>query len=391
MKKYDFDTITDRRSTYSVKWSGKKNELPMWVADMDFQTAPEIFEALQKRLNNGIFGYTYIPDKWYKAYQSWWGKRHNLKIDKDSLIFCTGVVPAISTAVRKLTTAAENVLIQPPVYNVFYNSIKNNGRNVIESPLLYSKGKYSINWKDLEEKLSDPQTTLMILCNPHNPVGKIWDKETLSKIGNLCLKYNVKVISDEIHCDITDPKKDYVPFASVSQTCANISITCLAPTKCFNIAGLHTAAVMVPNKDLRHKVWRALNTDEVAEPNAFAVEAAIAAFTKGADWLDSLREYIKGSKDIIKAFIKKNIPDIYIVPSEATYLLWLDCSKITNDSEALAEFIWKKTGLFISKGTIYGGNGNLFLRFNTACPRKLLEDGLSRLKRGIDMWKSAKS
>ena len=392
MNKYDFDTLIERRSTFSCKWGGcSENELPMWVADMDFLTAPEILEALQKRLNNGSFGYTYIPDEWHEAYQYWWKKRHHLEISKDSLIFCTGVVPAISTAVRKLTTIAENVVIQPPVYNVFYNSIRNNGRNILESSLLYSNGKYSIDWEDLEKKLSDPQTSLMILCNPHNPVGKIWDKQTLARIGELCEKYNVTVISDEIHCDLTDPGKEYIPFASVSETCAKISVTCMAPTKAFNIAGLQTAAVMVPNENLNHKMWRALNTDEVAEPNAFAVTAAISAFTKGEAWLDALRAYAKTNKDIIRDFISKNIPELSVVPSEATYLLWLDCSKITNDSVSLAEFIRKETGLFLANGTQYGGNGNYFMRFNPACPRKLIEDGLTRLKQGVDMWKSAKS
>ena len=384
--KYDFDKIIDRSSTYAIKWWGKKNELPMWVADMDFQTAPEILETLQKRLNNGIFGYTYIPDEWYKAYQTWWEKRHNLKIEKDSLIFCTGVVPAISSAVRKLTTEGENVVIQTPVYNVFYNSIRNNGRIILESPLVYSKGKYSIDWKDLESKLANPQTSLMILCNPHNPVGKIWDKQTLSKIGNLCKKYSVTVISDEIHCDLTDPSKEYIPFASVSKTCADISVTCIAPTKTFNIAGLKTAAVMVPNKVLRHKIWRALNTDEVAEPNVFAVEAAIAAFSKGGRWLDSLRKYIKSNKDRVREFIATNIKEISVIDSEATYLLWIDCSKITNDSKALSDFIFKKTGLLLSNGIQYGGNGQYFLRLNPACPRKLLEEGLSRLEKAINQW-----
>lgn len=386
-KKYNFDKVIDRSSTYSIKWWGEKDELPMWVADMDFQTAPEIIEALQNRLNNGIFGYTYIPDDWYKAYQNWWKKRHNLKIEKDSLIFCTGVVPAISSAVRKLTTPGENVLIQTPVYNVFYNSISNNGRKILESPLLYAKGKYSIDWKDLEKKLSDPQTSMMILCNPHNPIGKIWDKKTLSRIGNLCKKYNVIVVSDEIHCDLTDPGYEYIPFASVSKICSDISITCIAPTKTFNIAGLHSAAVMVPNKVLRHKIWRALNTDEVAETNAFAVVAAIAAFTKGGDWLDSLRAYIKTNKDRVREYIKDKIPELSVVPSEATYLLWLDCSKICKDSKLLYEFIFKKTKLLLSNGVQYGGNGQYFLRLNPACPKKLLENGLSRLEKAIKLWK----
>ena len=295
--KYDFDTVTERRSTYATKWEIGDNELPMWIADMDFRVAPEIIERLQERLDNGIFGYTEVPDAWYEAYRYWWRERHVLEIAKESLIFCTGVVPAISSAVRKLTTPAENVLIQTPVYNIFFNSIVNSGRRVLQSPLIRDEetGEYGINWEDLEAKLADPQTSLMILCNPHNPVGKIWDKETLARIGELCGKHGVTVISDEIHCDITDPGTQYVPFASASETCAQISVTCIAPTKCFNMAGLQTAAVMVPEPFLRHKMWRALNTDEVAEPNAFAIDAAIAAFTKGADWLGPLGRSSKKS------------------------------------------------------------------------------------------------
>ena len=294
--KYDFDTPINRRNTNSLKWDIAENELPMWVADMDFKAAPEIQAAIEQRVAHGVFGYSVIPDEWNQAYIGWWQRRHGLTAEKDWLIFCTGVVPAISSIVRKLTTPAEKVLIQTPVYNIFFNSILNNGREVLENSLKYSGGEYEIDFDDLEKKLSDPQVSLMILCNPHNPVGKIWDKDTLEKIGELCYKHNVVVISDEIHCDLTDPGKEYIPFASVSEKCRNNSITCVAPTKAFNIAGLQTAAVIVPNPALRHKVWRALNTDEVAEPNAFAVQAAIAAFTKGEEWLDELRQYIFENK-----------------------------------------------------------------------------------------------
>ncbi len=216
--KYDFDIEADRRGSNSLKWDVAENELPMWVADMDFRTAPQITAALEKRAAHGVFGYSIVPDEWYKAYADWWKNRHGLDIEKQRLIFCTGVVPAISSLVRKLTTPAEKVLIQTPVYNIFYNSILNNGRNVLESPLVYENGGYSIDWDDLEDKLADPQTTLMILCNPHNPVGKIWEAETLAKIGRLCRENYVTVISDEIHCDLTDPNRNYVPFATVSET-----------------------------------------------------------------------------------------------------------------------------------------------------------------------------
>jgi cystathionine beta-lyase len=384
--KYDFDEIINRRNTGSLKWDVAENELPMWVADMDFKTASEISGAIIERAKQGIFGYSVIPDEWYFAYINWWKKRHNFNMQKEWLIFCTGVVPAISSIVRKLTTTAESVLIQTPVYNIFFNSILNNGRNVKESPLKYDGKEYSIDFDDLEKKLADPQTTLMILCNPHNPVGKIWDKEELKKIGELCCKHNVIVISDEIHCDLTDPNRNYIPFASVSDKCRDNSITCISPTKAFNIAGLQTAAVVVPNANIRHKVWRSLNTDEVTEPNVFAVNATIAAFTKGEVWLDELREYLLENKQIVKAFIEKEIPSLIIVPSEATYLLWIDCRKSIGCATELVQYIRDKTGLYLSKGISYGKAGSDFMRMNIACPRELLIEGLNRLKKGVEVY-----
>lgn len=380
---YDFDTTVNRRGTASLKWDVEEHELPMWVADMDFQTAPEIREALEKRVAHGVFGYTVIPDTWNQAYVNWWEKRHHFLVQPEWLVFCTGVVPAISSAVRKLTTPGENVLIQTPVYNIFFNSIVNNGRNVLESPLVYDGQAYQIDFAQLEKDLANPQTTLMILCNPHNPVGKIWGKETLEKIGNLCEKYHVTVLADEIHCDLTAVGKEYVPFAAVSETCKKISVSLWAPTKTFNIAGLQTAAIMAADPTLRHKMWRALNTDEVAEPNAFAIDAAIAAFTKGEAWLDALREYIDENKQMVKQYLEKELPQISVVSLDVTYLLWLDCHEITEDSVKLATFIREKTGLYLSEGAEYGGDGRYFLRLNVACPKERLKEGLKRLKEGI--------
>ena len=381
--KYDFDTPIDRRNTNSLKWDVGENELPMWVADMDFPTAPEIREAIQNRAAHGVFGYTIVPEEWYQAYIGWWRKRHDFTMEKDWLVFCTGVVPAISSVVRKLTTPAEKVLIQTPVYNIFFNSILNNGRQVLESPLQYKDGQYKIDFDDLERKLSDPQTSLMILCNPHNPIGKIWDRDTLARIGELCRRHHVVVLSDEIHCDLTDPGTEYVPFASVSEACRENSVTCIAPTKAFNLAGLQTAAVVVSDPAVRHRVWRALNTDEVAEPNAFAVDAAIAAFTKGEAWLDELRAYIFENKKRTAEFVRGNIPQIRAVPSSATYLVWLDCSRITDFTDEAAQYIRRTTGLYVSEGGQYGSGGENFLRLNVACPRSVLEDGLARLQKGI--------
>ncbi len=383
---YDFDKVVNRRNTYSLKWNVEENELPMWVADMDFQTAPEIIEALSKRVNHGVFGYSIIPDEWAQAYESWWRDRHNLTIESEWLVFCTGVIPAISSTVRKITTPGENVVVQTPVYDMFFNSTFNNGRNVLENKLIYENGQTRMDFEDLEEKLKDPQTSLMILCNPQNPAGKIWDKETLEKVGHLCKKYNVVVLADEIHCDIVKPGKKYIPFASVSEECKMNSITCLAPTKAFNIAGIQSAAVMIPNDNLRHKIWRALNTDEVAEPNAFAMSATIAAFTQGGAWLDALNEYIQINKDTAKEFIEKEIPQIKLMDSEATYLLWIDISEIAENSTEYADFIRSSTGLYITDGSHYRGNGSMFVRMNVACCREALLDGLNRLKRGTEKY-----
>ncbi len=380
---YIFDELVNRRNTHSLKWDVKEHELPMWVADMDFQTAPEIQEAIRERVSHGVFGYSIVPEEWYQAYMGWWERRHHFFMEKEWLVFCTGVVPAISSMVRKLTTAGENVLVQTPVYNMFFNSIVNNGRNIAENPLRYDRNTYQMDFEDLERKLSDPQTTLMILCNPHNPVGRIWSREELEQVGELCRKYHVTVISDEIHCDLTSPGQEYIPFASVSENCKNNSITCMAPTKAFNLAGLQTAAVAVPNPNLRHKVWRGLNTDEVAEPNSFAVEAAVAAFTKGEAWLDDLREYIQENKNFAEDFLKKEVPQIKQVSSQVAYLLWLDCRDMHGCAGEFTQYLREHTGLYLSEGKQYGENGSSFIRMNIACSRSQLEDGLKRLAEGV--------
>ncbi|MBP5153478.1 MAG: pyridoxal phosphate-dependent aminotransferase [Lachnospiraceae bacterium] len=378
---FDFDRIEDRRVTDSVKWNVPEDVLPMWVADMDFDTAPCVKEAVMRRAARGVFGYTEIPSEWSDSICRWWRTRHGLDMQPEWLVFCTGVLPALSSIVRKLTTPAEKVVVQTPVYNHFFSSILNNGRNVLENPLIYRDGAYFMDFEDLEAKLADPQTSLFILCNPHNPVGKIWDAGTLERIGELCARYRVTVVSDEIHCDLTDPGCSYVPFASVSPLCRSISITCLAPTKTFNLAGLQTAAVCVPDPFLRHKVWRGLNTDEVAEPNAFACVAATAAFREGGPWLDALRAYLYENKQMIRRRIAEEAPQLRVIGSEATYLLWIDCSALPG-AERFAEFLKEEAGLYVSDGGIYGAPGRAFLRVNAAAPRSLCEEGARRLCEG---------
>ena len=384
--RYDFDKMTDRKGTYSIKWRVGENELPMWIADMDFETAPEIVAALEKRVAGRIFGYSDIPDEWYEAYIGWWKRRHGVEIKKEWLIYSAGVIPTISSTVRKLSAPAEKVVILTPVYNMFYNCILNNGRTVVESKLIYKDGSYSIDYEDLEEKLADPQTALMVFCNPHNPVGRIWSREELTRVGELCIEHDVRLIVDEIHCDLTDPDKEYVPFASLEDKIVDNAIIAIAPTKTFNIAGLQTSAVIAKDRAIRHKVWRQINTDEVGEPNAFAIDVVLAAFNEGEKWLDELRRYIYNNKCLVKEYIEENIKEISLVPSEATYLLWLDCGDLTNNSRELMKHIRKETGLYLSAGTHYGPGGESFLRLNIACPKERLMDGLARLEKGIHSY-----
>lgn len=381
--RYDFDKMTDRHNTGSMKWEVKDGELPMWVADMDFMTAPEIISAVKEKADFGIYGYSIVPKEWYKAVSRWWRTRHGFEIEEDWLIFSTGVVPAVSSIVRKLTTPGENILVQTPVYNIFFNCITNNGRNVLENKLKFDGKEYRMDFEDLEEKLKNPQTTMMLLCNPHNPTGNIWDKQILERVGMLCHKYHVTVVSDEIHCDLTRPGYDYVPFGSVSQLLRQISITLIAPTKAFNLAGLQSAAAVVPDAYLRHKVNRALNTDEAAEPNVFAAHAAVAAYTHGGEWLNQLREYLWENRRFAEEWLAGELPQVKPVPANATYLMWLDFRKVVGAYPQLCDFIRTQTGLYLCDGMDYR-NGRGFMRMNLACPRERLRDGLLRLKKGVD-------
>ena len=369
---YDFDSIIDRRGTDAAKWNVGPDELPMWVADTDFPTAPAIWEAVKARAAHGIWGYSVLPDAWYDAYVGWWRDRHGLTMEKDWLLFALGVVPAISSVIRALTDPGNKVVIQSPVYNCFFSAVTDNGRVVWDSPLAYDGHAYSIDFADLEAKLADPKAKVMLLCNPHNPTGNIWSREDLSRIGALCAQHGVTVVADEIHCDVTAPGAGYVPFASVSDTCRDISISCIAPTKAFNLAGLKTAAVAVAESALRERIKAALHADGVA------------AFTKCGDWLDACNAYIDENRRTVEAFLKKELPQVKAVPSKSTYLVWLDCTALKGDKEKLAEFIRERTGLFMNAGRMYGAAD--FLRLNVGCPRAYVQDGLKRLKAGVLAW-----
>ena len=383
----EFDIITDRSGTYSYKWDVKAGELPMWVADMDFETAPAVKRAIVERARHGIFGYSATPCEFFEAVSGYFGRRHGFKIPTEWMVYSNGIVAAIGSAVRRLTHPDENVLIQAPVYNIFYNSILNNGRNVISSDLVYDGSGYSIDFDDLEEKLALPQTSLMILCNPHNPVGRVWTANELAKIGDLCHKHGVTVLSDEIHCDITDPHSaGYTPFASVNEVCRHISVTAVASSKTFNIAGLQSACLFAEDPVLRHKVWRGVNTDEVGEPNAFSVSANIAAFTECDAWVDEMLEYVFENKRIACDFINRNIEGMKASFSEATYLLWIDISGIADDSVDFCHKLRESTGLYLCDGAEYGESGRCFVRMNLATQRSRVLDGLERLKRGAEEY-----
>lgn len=382
--KYNFDIIADRRSINSMKWNVGQNELPLWVADMDFDTAPEIKAAIMERAELGAYGYAETTSQWEEAYRSWWKSRYNFEIKREWLFFATGVVPLISSAVRKITTPGENVLLLTPTYNIFYNSILNNGRNPLECQLKFDGKEYKIDFEDLEEKLKDNQTSMMILCNPQNPVGKIWSREELLKIGELCAENKVIVLSDEIHCDITEPGKLYIPFASINETCRNNCIMAIAPTKTFNLAGLSTAAAVIPDKTLRHKIWRGLNTDECGEPNAFSIQGAVSAFTKGKDWLEEARSYIWENRKLAEEFISSKIPSLNAIKSDATYLMWIEISASKLDGKTFAKKLRGKTGLYLSNGNQYGKGGENFVRMNLATSRSIIENALKRLKNFCD-------
>lgn len=388
---FDFETVLDRRHTNSVKWDVADNELPMWVADMDFQTAPAIQAALTKRAQFGVFGYEEVPTAYYQAVADWWATEHHFRPQVDWLMFCTGVVPAISSIVRKMTAVGDNVLVQAPVYNIFYHSIENNGRHTLSSDLVGQDDQYAIDWADLTAKLADPLTTMMIICNPQNPIGIVWSRETLQRMGELCLKYHVLVVADEIHCDLTLNGNDYTPFASLTEPVAHSSISCVSPSKTFNVAALHAATLIIPDDHVRALVSRGINNDELAEPNSFAIPASIAAYTKGHDWLHALRTKLAANQRQVQTFLTTELPQVRLIEAQATYLLWLDVSQVTTDSTALATFIRQETGLFLSAGGVYRGDGDRFLRLNVACPTSTLTDGLQRLKAGITAYQQAQA
>ena len=376
---YDFESVVDRKGTNCLKWDYFDDDLPMWVADMDFKVAPAIQEAISKRANHPIYGYTVVPDELFEAYISWWQRRYGFRMSRDDMAYSIGVMPSISSMIRCLSDEDDGILIQSPVYHVFYYVIEDNNRKVVENELIYENGEYRIDFDDLDEKLSEVR--MMILCNPHNPVGKIWSVDELAEIGRLCKKHDVILISDEIHCDLTDPGVKYNPFET-SFGYEN-AITCISPSKSFNVAGFQSSLVHTKNSDLLEKIKAQMHIDNSDSCNVFAAAAVVAAYNESEDWLEDLKEVLYENKQIVKKYLEEELPIIRLVSSDATYLLWLDCSALNVHSKVLCEFLRTSQGLFLSPGHQFGECGKDFMRMNIACPVELLEDGLRRLKAGV--------
>lgn len=378
--RYDFDKVFPRRGSNSCKWDSAANAevLPMWVADMDFQVAPKITEALHKRVEHGIFGYTHVPESYYDAVINWFARRHNWNLLPDWIVYLPAVVPALSVTIKALAKPGDNILIQGPVYNHFYSSIANNGCNALSSSLLYADNTYAIDYDDLERKAADSRTSLMILCNPHNPAGRVWTREELMRIGEICIRHGVTVVADEIHCELVMPGHTYVPFASISEDFLRHSVTCVSPSKAFNIAGLQIANIVCANAKWREKIMRAININEVCDVNPFGIEATKAAYNESEDWLEQLLEYLHENYLYMQKFCSTYLPEFPLAVLEGTYLVWMDCSAIGMPSANLEQELVDKNNLWLNAGTMYGPEGEGFMRWNIACPRKILTDGLQR-------------
>lgn len=386
---YNFDDLIDRRNTNCMKWDrleelfGGTGLLPLWVADMDFSAPPAVLKAIKERTNHPIFGYNYSSDEYYQAVISWMKRRHNWNIDREWILFTPGVVPALSYSVKAYTEPDDNIIIQSPVYRPFYTTIENNGRNIITNPLIYRDGRYFMDYEDLEAKI-DSKTKLLILCSPHNPVGRVWTKEELTKLGEICLKNDIIIISDEIHFDIVYKGYDHTVLANVSPEIRERCIICTAPSKTFNIAGLQISNIIIPNNELREKYSLELEKDHIIRPNVFGEGALVAAYNESEDWLDSLLEYLEKNRDFFISFVDKNIPQLKVVKPEGTYLLWVDFSDLGMNSEELRDFLVNKCKLAVNPGEMFGKESGLFQRFNIGCPRSILEEALIRIEKAVN-------
>lgn len=385
---YDFSIPTDRRDTDSYKWDSapEADIIPLWVADMDFETFPAITEALQRRVAHGIFGYTRVPEAYYEAVCRWFGKRHGWHINREDIIYTSGVVPAVSAVIKALTLPGDQVIVQGPVYNCFFSSIRNNGCEMVSNSLIYNKEelRYEIDFDDLERKLKHERARLMLLCNPHNPGGRVWTRDELTRVAELCRKYGVRVVSDEIHCELTLYDNEYVPFGSLPDELSRDSITCCSPSKAFNTAGLQIANIVCRDAEVCNRINRAININEVCDVNPFGVIALQAAYSdEGYEWLTQLRKYISANYDLLLERFARELPKCKVMRMEGTYLAWIDCSELHISSDEIEKMLMHENKVWVNAGSMYGAEGAAFIRINMACTSELLNEGITRIVNGL--------
>lgn len=385
---YDFSRPTERRGTDSYKWDSapETDIIPLWVADMDFETFPGITEALQRRVAHGIFGYTRVPEAYYEAVCNWFGKHHGWHINREDIIYTSGVVPAVSAVIKALTLPGDQVIVQGPVYNCFFSSIRNNGCEMVSNSLIYNKEelRYEIDFDDLERKLAHERARLMLICNPHNPGGRVWTRDELTRVAELCRKYGVRVVSDEIHCELTLYDNEYVPFGSLPDELSHGSITCCSPSKAFNTAGLQIANIVCRDAEVRNRIDRAININEVCDVNPFGVIALQAAYSdEGYEWLTQLRAYISSNYDLLRECFARELPKCKVMRMEGTYLAWIDCSELHISSDEIEEMLMHENKVWVNAGSMYGTEGAAFIRINMACTNELLNEGITRIVNGL--------
>lgn len=385
---YDFSRPTERRGTDSYKWDSapEADIIPLWVADMDFETFPGITEALQRRVAHGIFGYTRVPEAYYEAVCKWFGKHHGWNINHEDIIYTSGVVPAVSAVIKALTLPGDQVIVQGPVYNCFFSSIRNNGCEMVSNSLIYNKEelRYEIDFDDLERKLAHERARVMLLCNPHNPGGRVWTRDELTRVAELCRKYGVRVVSDEIHCELTLYDNEYVPFGSLPDELSRGSITCCSPSKAFNTAGLQIANIVCRDAEVRNRIDRAININEVCDVNPFGVIALQAAYSdEGYEWLTQLRAYISSNYDLLRERFARELPKCKVMRMEGTYLAWIDCSELHISSDEIEEMLMHENEVWVNAGSMYGTEGAAFIRINMACTSELLNEGITRIVNGL--------
>lgn len=382
---YEFDKIVKRSNTDSYKWDTLESDdiIPLWVADMDFKTAPCIIKALQKRVEHGVFGYTAVPESYYQSTINWFEKRHDLLLQREEIVYTSGVVPAISAIIKALTSPGDGIIVQTPVYNCFFSSIRNNQCEIVENKLIYRDQTYFIDFEDLELKAADPRNRVLLLCNPHNPAGRVWTHEELQKIGEICLKYDVTVVSDEIHCEIVFAPYKFVSFASISEEFHDKCVVCCSPSKAFNIAGLQIANIFARDAEMRQKIEKAININEVCDVNPFGVIALQEAYNNGIEWLEQMIDYVHDNYQLLQSIVKDRLPDFKLTKLEGTYLAWLDCSVLDMSSSEIAVKLMRDFKVLVNSGEMYKDPSDHFIRINLATSRSVLNEGLERLVTGL--------